>query len=110
MPFKDAPYRRARVECVWIATRAATVPDWVPPVKPKRIPNTARNKARALVAAHPEIYIDDSEWRNNPRRLWVYCEMLEAAGDDPFMDEGHFCDDWDEALRRVETYVDVLAS
>jgi len=103
----EAHCRRARVRAAWIVRRSDRASAWTPPVKPQRTKSSYRPKAFALAAQHG-IEIDISDWRS-VGHIWVTCQRLEDAGNDPF-DGDHIVFDWEEALERVQGYVEALQS
>lgn len=108
---------RARVRKVWTLQLMNTglMLHNVPPPKAAAVnpDRRERTQVKALAAAHGIEVDDTNRDRDNPDgTIWVYPppalqdEHGNMAGD-PFDDE-HYCYDWPEARKHVETYIQLL--
>ena len=119
----DKVKRRARVAGVWKITYnqfdGKAIEDLLPELNPdsaaakiKRCENSAAAKARRLAKKH-DIEIEVECWGSGSDRytriiVWGHeLTMDSAVIDDPYAGD-HYADDWQDALERVETYVELL--
>ncbi len=73
--------------------------------------SNCKRKVTSLLKKHPELDLDDEssdDWGGT--YLWLYCGGLfdeSNEENDPYYDE-HYMDDWEECLKRCETYIKLL--
>ena len=117
----DKVKRRARVTGVWKITYnqfdGKAIEDLIPSPdsyeqKRKRVVASSAAKARRLAKKH-DIEIETEAWgwggdRYTRILVWGHeLTMDSAVIDDPYAGD-HYADDWQDALERVETYVELL--
>jgi hypothetical protein len=98
----DIPKRRARVE-EWIIVESlpAAAPVVATPARKPDTERVARKKAKELAARHAV----GLEVEHGQPIVWGPSFGLEPE-DDPY-DGDHYCDDWADALERIEKYIDI---
>jgi hypothetical protein len=116
----DKVKRRARVAGVWKITYnqfdGEAIEDLLPELNPdsaaakiKRCENSAAAKARRLAKKHDiEIEVEWGFGRYTRILVWGCALTMDSAViDDPYAGD-HYAEDWQDALERVETYVELL--
>lgn len=95
--------RWLRKKLVLIGDAAPKAPEPPKPPRPKRpAPRNKQQQARALA----ERIGAEIECDGHGCTIWVYPPdgLFTSDEDDPFQVDGHYCDEWAEALERVKVY------